>query len=118
MFIFEIDQKNCEITIHTSKPGVIIGRGGEEIDKLKISKELKSIEENSKIKAPKLAIKYMKKENFKVDFIVLFVCIPAVKVSPLLLRPGSKAILWNTPIVRAERVEISLFLFSLFVCNK
>ena len=27
--------KNCEVTIHTSKPGVIIGRGGEEITKLK-----------------------------------------------------------------------------------
>ncbi len=27
--------KSCEISIHTSKPGVIIGRGGEEITKLK-----------------------------------------------------------------------------------
>ena len=27
--------KKCEVTIHTSKPGIIIGRGGEEITKLK-----------------------------------------------------------------------------------
>ncbi len=27
--------KKCEVSIHTSKPGVIIGRGGEEITKLK-----------------------------------------------------------------------------------
>ena len=27
--------KNCEVIIHTSRPGVIIGRGGEEITKLK-----------------------------------------------------------------------------------
>ena len=27
--------KKCEVTIHTSKPGVIIGRGGEEITKLR-----------------------------------------------------------------------------------
>mgnify|MGYP000204760746 FL=1 len=33
----EIDRTNkkCEVTIHTSKPGVIIGRGGEEITKLR-----------------------------------------------------------------------------------
>ena len=40
----EIDRtpKKCEVTIHTSKPGVIIGRGGEEITKLKqkMSKEV------------------------------------------------------------------------------
>ena len=27
--------KKCEVSIHTSRPGVIIGRGGEEITKLK-----------------------------------------------------------------------------------
>ncbi len=34
--------KKCEVTIHTSKPGVIIGRGGEEITKLRkaISKQV------------------------------------------------------------------------------
>ncbi len=31
----ERSAKKCEVTIHTSKPGVIIGRGGEEITKLK-----------------------------------------------------------------------------------
>ena len=29
------EYKKCEVTIHTSKPGVIIGRGGEEITKLR-----------------------------------------------------------------------------------
>ena len=27
--------KKCEVTVHTSKPGVMIGKGGEEIEKLK-----------------------------------------------------------------------------------
>lgn len=31
----ERNNKRTEITIHTSKPGIIIGRGGEEIEKLK-----------------------------------------------------------------------------------
>lgn len=31
----ERNTKRCEVIIHTSKPGVIIGRGGEEINKLK-----------------------------------------------------------------------------------
>ena len=31
----ERNNKKTEVTIHTSKPGVIIGRGGEEIEKLK-----------------------------------------------------------------------------------
>ena len=30
----ERNNKRCEIIVHTSKPGVIIGRGGEEIEKL------------------------------------------------------------------------------------
>ena len=33
--------KRCEVVIHTSKPGVMIGRGGEEIEKLK--KELSRV---------------------------------------------------------------------------
>ena len=37
----ERTQKKCEVTIHTSKPGVIIGRGGEEINKLR--KKLKEV---------------------------------------------------------------------------
>jgi len=44
----ERNNKKTEITIHTSKPGVIIGRGGEEIEKLK--KELsKQVNENVQI---------------------------------------------------------------------
>ena len=31
----ERNAKRCEITVHTSKPGVMIGKGGEEIEKLK-----------------------------------------------------------------------------------
>ena len=40
--------KNCEVTIHTSRPGVIIGRGGEEITKLK-DKISKVVGENVQI---------------------------------------------------------------------
>ena len=31
----ERNAKKCEVVIHTSKPGVMIGHGGEEIEKLK-----------------------------------------------------------------------------------
>ena len=31
----ERNAKRCEVIVHTSKPGVMIGRGGEEIEKLK-----------------------------------------------------------------------------------
>ena len=31
----ERTNKKCEVTVHTSKPGVMIGKGGEEIEKLK-----------------------------------------------------------------------------------
>ena len=40
--------KKCEVSIHTSRPGVIIGRGGEEIAKLK-SKLSKVVGENINI---------------------------------------------------------------------
>ncbi|MDD6879420.1 MAG: 30S ribosomal protein S3 [bacterium] len=44
----ERNNKRTELTIHTSKPGIIIGRGGEEIEKLK--KELsKLVNENVQI---------------------------------------------------------------------
>lgn len=44
----ERNNKKTEVTIHTSKPGIIIGRGGEEIEKLK--KELaKLVNENVQI---------------------------------------------------------------------
>ena len=40
--VIERTAKRCDITINTAKPGVIIGRGGEDIDKLrkKVSKKL------------------------------------------------------------------------------
>ena len=31
----ERNKKRCEVTIHSAKPGVLIGKGGEEIEKLK-----------------------------------------------------------------------------------
>ena len=31
----ERTSKKCEVTVHTSKPGIMIGKGGEEIEKLK-----------------------------------------------------------------------------------
>lgn len=44
----ERNAKKCEVIVHTSKPGVMIGRGGEEIEKLK--KQLSKIaDENVQI---------------------------------------------------------------------
>ena len=37
----ERNNKRCEVVVHTSRPGVIIGKGGEEIENLK--KELKNL---------------------------------------------------------------------------
>ena len=59
--LIERNAKSTDITIHTSKPGVIIGRGGEEIEKLK--KELsKLVNENitisiMEVKKPDLVAK-------------------------------------------------------------
>ena len=39
--IIERNDKRCDVTIHTAKPGVIIGKGGEDIEKLR--KELKKL---------------------------------------------------------------------------
>lgn len=33
--VIEKNSKRCEVTIHSAKPGVIIGKGGEEIERLK-----------------------------------------------------------------------------------
>ena len=41
----ERNKKRCEVIINTSKPGVIIGRGGEEINKLKLDLS-KLVDEN------------------------------------------------------------------------
>lgn len=59
--VIERNSKTCEVIIHTSKPGVIIGHGGEEVEKLK--KELnKLVKENitisiMEIKKPDLVAK-------------------------------------------------------------
>ena len=39
--IIERNEKRCDVTINTAKPGVIIGKGGEDIEKLR--KELKKL---------------------------------------------------------------------------
>ena len=44
----ERNSKKCEVIIHTSRPGIIIGRGGEEIAKLK-SKLSKLVDENVQV---------------------------------------------------------------------
>jgi len=44
----ERNAKRCEVVIHTSKPGVIIGRGGEEINKMK-AKLSKLVDENVQV---------------------------------------------------------------------
>ena len=44
----ERNSKKCEVIIHTSKPGVIIGRGGEEIKVLK-DKLSKLVDENVQV---------------------------------------------------------------------
>ena len=38
--LIERTEKSTEVTIFTAKPGVIIGRGGEEIEKIKLSEEI------------------------------------------------------------------------------
>ena len=44
----ERNNKRTEVIVHTSKPGVIIGRGGEEIEKMK-NKLSKMVDENIQI---------------------------------------------------------------------
>lgn len=46
--IIERNKKNTEVTIYTAKPGVIIGHGGEEINKLK-KNLIKLVDENIQI---------------------------------------------------------------------
>ena len=48
MVTVERNTKRTEVTIHTAKPGVVIGRGGEEVDKMK-KKLSKLIGENVQI---------------------------------------------------------------------
>jgi small subunit ribosomal protein S3 len=53
--IIERKKNNTEIFIHTAKPGVVIGHGGEEIDKLK--KELSKLVDDENIKISIIEIK-------------------------------------------------------------
>ena len=77
----EIDRtpKKCEVTIHTSKPGVIIGRGGEEITKLKqkMSKEvgedisisivdIKKVDMNAQLVADSIANQISNRASFRM----------------------------------------------------
>ena len=71
--------KNCEVIIHTSKPGVIIGRGGEEITKLKnkLSKlvgenigisivDIKKADLNAKLVADSIASQISNRASFRM----------------------------------------------------
>ncbi|HIS38253.1 MAG TPA: 30S ribosomal protein S3 [Candidatus Onthousia faecavium] len=71
--------KSCEISIHTSKPGVIIGRGGEEITKLKneLSKlvgenigisivDIKKADLNAKLVADSIASQISNRASFRM----------------------------------------------------
>ena len=55
--IIERKKNRCEVTINTAKPGVIIGRGGEDIDKLRkaLSREVKEDVYVSIVDVPKQA---------------------------------------------------------------
>lgn len=71
--------KKCEVTIHTSKPGVIIGRGGEEITKLKnkLSKvvgeeinisivDIKKVDLNAQLVADSIANQISNRASFRM----------------------------------------------------
>lgn len=71
--------KNCEVIIHTSRPGVIIGRGGEEITKLKerLSKvigeniqvsivDIKKADLNAKLVADSIASQITNRASFRM----------------------------------------------------
>ena len=71
--------KRCEVVIHTSKPGVMIGRGGEEIEKLKkqLSKiadeniqisivDIKKADLNAKLVADSIANQITNRASFRM----------------------------------------------------
>ncbi len=75
----ERNDKKCEVIIHTSKPGVIIGRGGEEIEKLKkqLSKisgeivqisivDIKKIDLNAQLVADSIANQITNRASFRM----------------------------------------------------
>jgi len=75
----ERNAKRCEVIIHTAKPGVIIGRGGEEINKLKkaLSKltgeeiqvsiiDIKNLDLNAQIVAQNIARQIANRASFRM----------------------------------------------------
>lgn len=75
----ERNAKRCEIVIHTSKPGVMIGRGGEEIEKLKktLSKiadenvqisivDIKKVDLNAQLVADSIANQITNRASFRM----------------------------------------------------
>ena len=75
----ERNAKRCEVVIHTSKPGVMIGRGGEEIEKLKkqLSKiadenvqisivDIKKADLNAKLVADSIANQITNRASFRM----------------------------------------------------
>ena len=71
--------KKCEITIHTSKPGIMIGKGGEEIEKLKkeLAKltneniqisivDIKKVDLNAKLVADSIANQITNRASFRM----------------------------------------------------
>ena len=75
----ERNAKRCEVVIHTSKPGVMIGRGGEEIEKLKktlssIANEnvqisivdIKKVDVNAKLVALSIANQISNRASFRM----------------------------------------------------
>jgi len=75
----ERTKKRCEVIIHTAKPGVIIGRGGEEINKLKknLSKlvdedvqvsiiDIKNLDLNAQIVAMNIAKQIENRASFRM----------------------------------------------------
>ena len=71
--------KTCEITIHTSKPGIMIGKGGEEIEKLKkeLAKltdeniqisivDIKKVDLNAKLVAESIANQITNRASFRM----------------------------------------------------
>ncbi|HPE14414.1 MAG TPA: 30S ribosomal protein S3 [Bacilli bacterium] len=75
----ERNKKRCEVIIHTAKPGIIIGRGGEEINKLKksLSKlvdediqvsiiDIKDLDLNAQIVAMNIARQITNRASFRM----------------------------------------------------
>ena len=75
----ERNAKRCEVVIHTSKPGVMIGHGGEEIEKLKteLSKiadenvqisivDIKKVDMNAQLVADSIANQITNRASFRM----------------------------------------------------